>query len=67
MGGGVANARRCRHRHRRATVRGIPVGPGSWRVRACQDADVSPADGLPLTGERTVPGLDVENYWLPGT
>ncbi|GLZ47958.1 hypothetical protein Acsp06_41430 [Actinomycetospora sp. NBRC 106375] len=48
-------------------MRGIPVGPGSWRVRACQDADVSPADGLPLTGERTVPGLDVENYWLPGT
>jgi SAM-dependent methyltransferase len=21
-------------------------------------------DGLPLTGERTVPGLDVENYWF---
>ena len=22
---------------------------------------------LPLTGERTVPGLDVENYWFPTT
>jgi hypothetical protein len=26
-----------------------------------------PSDTLPLTGERTVPGLDVENYWFPAT
>ncbi|MHC1560116.1 class I SAM-dependent methyltransferase [Actinomycetospora sp. C-140] len=26
--------------------------------------EVTPVDGLPLTGERTVPGLDVENYWF---
>ena len=25
----------------------------------------TPADSvLPLTGERTIPGLDVENYWF---
>ena len=25
---------------------------------------VSPASELPLTGERTIPGLDIENYWF---
>src|ERR1700733_8615872 len=29
------------------------------------DVPHAPADAvLPLTGERTIPGLDVENYWL---
>src|ERR1700742_4389276 len=29
------------------------------------DAPHTPADAvLPLTGERTIPGLDVENYWF---
>ncbi|MCV7424888.1 class I SAM-dependent methyltransferase [Mycobacterium yunnanensis] len=28
------------------------------------DAVLSSTDGLPLTGERTVPGLDEENYWF---
>jgi protein-L-isoaspartate O-methyltransferase len=29
------------------------------------DASHAPADdALPLTGERTIPGLDVENYWF---
>jgi len=28
------------------------------------DAVLASTDGLPLTGERTVPGLDEENYWF---
>ena len=29
------------------------------------DVPHAPADAaLPLTGERTIPGLDVENYWF---
>jgi SAM-dependent methyltransferase len=28
------------------------------------DTPPEPGAGLPLTGERTVPGLDVENYWF---
>jgi len=28
------------------------------------DIDVQ---ALPLTGERTVPGIPEENYWFPGT
>ena len=28
------------------------------------DTPPEPGAGLPLTGERTIPGLDVENYWF---
>ncbi|MCV7194835.1 class I SAM-dependent methyltransferase [Mycolicibacterium brumae] len=35
-----------------------PVGPTP------EHATETEAAGLPLTGERTVPGLDVENYWF---
>jgi SAM-dependent methyltransferase len=28
------------------------------------DLDAAPRDGLPLTGERTVPGIAEENYWF---
>ena len=30
----------------------------------CSSERVSAHSGLPLTGERTVPGLDIENYWF---
>lgn len=32
---------------------------------AAESADAPPSDStLPLTGERTIPGLDIENYWF---
>ena len=39
------------------------VTHGPDGTEGAQESPQTPA-GLPLTGERTVPGLDVENYWF---
>jgi hypothetical protein len=33
----------------------------------CVNACEPPRESLPLTGERTVPGIPTENYWLVST
>ncbi len=43
-----------------------PPEPGvdTPRPPGVDDTDVGPAGSLPLTGERTVPGIPDENYWF---
>ena len=40
----------------------VTDGPTGEPTRPVADADLD--SQLPLTGERTVPGLDIENYWF---